>query len=172
MEYSRNMSIIVQDSLGKLRTKLKGKKLVFCSGVFDLTHAGHVLFFEDAKKYGDILVVGVGSDALIHSYKGPTRPIQNEYIRLKMIDSLKPIDYVFLQIIKDPQNMVEEFLTFTFEKLRPDVYVINEDASEIPKRKAITEKYGIKLKILPRSCPPEFENISTTNIINKIKKLP
>jgi cytidyltransferase-like protein len=163
--------IIPQESLGSLREdqNLMGKKIAFCSGTFDLAHAGHVLFLEDCKKLADIVVVGVGSDALIHSYKGSTRPIMNEHIRLKMIDSLKPVDYAFLQIVSDPKNMLEEFLPYVFQNLQPDMYVINEDAFDIPSRERLSKEYGVSLIIFPRTCPPEFEGISTTSLIKKIQ---
>ncbi len=155
------------EDLPAIREKYKDQKLVFCSGSFDLVHAGHALFFEDCKKLGDILVVGVGSDQLL-VWKGKDRPVLNQYVRLKMIDTLRPVDYCFLDestLSDHPQTVLEE----TFKRLKPDVYVINEDASDIEYRKSMVEKYGVKMVILPRTCPPEFENISTTKIIEKIK---
>ncbi|MDO8430712.1 MAG: hypothetical protein Q7S72_01875, partial [Candidatus Taylorbacteria bacterium] len=61
-------------------------------------------------------------------------------------------------------------LDVVIEKLKPDVYVINKDASDIPYRKSFTKKHGVPLVILDRWYPREFENPSTTKIIEKIKK--
>ena len=157
--------------LRKLREDLKDKTIVFCSGGFDLTHAGHVLFFEDCKKYGDVLVVGLGSDAARRSEKEDDgRPIINEIMRLKMISSLKPVDYAFV-IEHLAENHKLDPLNKIFEVLRPDVYAINADASHIPYREELVKKFGAKLVVLDRWCPPEYENISTTKLIEKIKKI-
>ncbi len=164
------MSIVIVDELPRIRKENRGKKIVFCSGGFDVTHVGHILFFEDCKKLGDILVVAVARDASLRKRKGSQRPILNEHIRTKTIDSLKPVDYVFM----NPQGSVEDLLytiRLAFEKLSPDMYVINEDAFDIPAREQLAAEYHVKLIVLPRSCPPEFENISTSKIIEKIQNL-
>lgn len=166
------MTYITYDDLSEIRKRYGSKRIVFCSGSFDLLHTGHVLFFEDCKKFGDILVVAVGDDTTMRKYKGEQRPILNEHIRLKLVDSLKPVDYCFLD---KPFEIGEtEFfspLNFIFRKLKPDVYVINEDASNILGRKKVAEKNNVAIKILGRWCPKEFDNISTTKIIEKIKSL-
>ena len=163
------MSEITHTDLPRIRERHKGERIVFCSGVFDLTHAGHVLFFEDCKKHGDILVVCVGHDRMIQYIKSQDRPVLNQAIRMKMIAALKPVDYCLLDNIPAGENPLKTLDT-VFPKLRPDVYVINDDAFDIPYREAVAERFGVQLVILPRSCPPEFENISTTNIIEKIRK--
>jgi cytidyltransferase-like protein len=165
------MSIIPFDELEHIREKHKDQKIVFCSGCFDVTHAGHVLFFEDCKKYGDILVAMVGSDAVLKRDKSPDRPIINEHLRLKMVDSLKPVDYTFLDhILPNPPHPLY-IIDLVVGKLKPDIYVINEDAWDIPYREQFTKKHGVPLVILNRTAPPEFEGVSTTKIIEKIKSL-
>lgn len=154
--------------LPEIRTKHAGQKIIFCSGSFDLPHAGHVLFFEDCKKLGDVLVVAIGCDAIIKVNKGGKRPILNEKIRLKTIDSLKPVDYCYLDSsTDDPLN----FLKIAFENLKPDIYAVNDDGFELKKREDASRAYGVKFCILKRWCPPDFENISTSNIIHKIRNL-
>lgn len=163
--------IITPEDLPKIREKHKNEKIVLCSGTFDLVHAGHVLFFEDCKKHGDILVVVLGKDKNVKDYKGDKRPIMNEYVRLKMVDSLKPVDYALLDTYdapkEDPLFLLNKFLA----DLRPDFYVINEDAFNIPYREEMAKRYNTELVILERSCPSEFEGISATKLIEKIKKL-
>lgn len=153
----------------KIRKKHSGQTIVFCSGTFDLTHAGHALFFEDCKRLGDILVVAVGTDASIKEIKGKHRPILNQHLRLKMVDSIRPVDYSFIGT-KHHKHILD-FLHAVFSGLKPDVYVINDDAFGIDFRKKLAKKYGVKLKILKRACPPQFNKVSTTNIIEKIKAL-
>lgn len=161
------MAQISFGDLQQIRKEYKDKKIAFCSGSFDLTHAGHVLFFEDCKKYGDILVVGVGSDKMLKENKGGKRPILNEHVRIKMIDSLKQVDYCLLDSISDEESPLR-MLNAIFEDLKPDIYIINEDAFNIPYRIDLCKKFNIKMVKLKRWCPKEFDGISTTNIINKI----
>lgn len=165
------MTNIVLEDLPKIRRKHKNKKIVFCSGCFDLTHAGHVLFFEDCKKIGDILVVAIGTDNSIRRYKGDKRPILNENVRLKVVDALKPVDYTFLDMDAYESDNKFVLLSLVFKDLKPDYYVFNEDAYGIPEREEISKKYGVEMKVLKRWCPEEFEEISTSKIIEKIKAL-
>ncbi len=156
--------------LPAIKQKHKKQKIVFCSGAFDLTHAGHVLFFESCKELGHILVVGVGSDYMIHRNKAAKRPVLNEYVRLLTVDALRPVDYCFIDK-STPKDHPLAVVEATFKYLKPDIYVINQDAFDIPYREMLSKKYGVRLAILDRTCPPEFENISTTSLIEKIKKL-
>lgn len=164
------MSQIYFKDLADIRERHKDQKIVFCSGCFDLMHVGHILFFEDCKKQGDILVVGVGPDADLKKYKGEDRPILNEQTRLKMVSSIDVVDYALIPPPTQPGNLLE-FLHQIFEKLQPDTYVVNEDAFGISIRKEIAKKFKTNLVVLKRTCPPEFENVSTTSIIDKVKNL-
>ena len=163
------MALITYGDLPSIREKHKKERIVFASGTFDLPHAGHVLFFEDCKKYGDILVVTVGTDSAVKRNKGIERPVMNERVRLKIISSLKPIDYCLMEadVYEEPLKHIE----ITFKTLKPDAYVINADAFDIPYRERIAKEHGVELVILERWCPPEFGDISTTKIIEQIKKL-
>lgn len=164
------MAIIKSGDLKTLREKYKNLKIVYCSGTFDMTHVGHILFFEDCKKYGDLLFVNVGRDDTIKKLKGEKRPILNQYVRIKTIDSLKPVDFCFVNS-EDSDEEKHDILRFVMENLKPNVYVVNEDAFDIKYRIKIVEEFDTKMEILPRYCPKEFENISTSNIIEKIKNL-
>ena len=158
------MAYIKFEGLKKVRQKYKNKKVVFCSGSFDLLHAGHILFLEDCKALGDILVIGIGSSRSIQKYKSKA-PIINEVMRIKMLDSLRVVDYVFLDLTNNILTLLEQVLP----ELKPNYYVVNTDAKMIPDRKKVAKHYGIKMITLERKCPPEYKNISTTNIINKIR---
>lgn len=164
------MTVLNLEDLPKIRENYKNKKIVFCSGTFDLTHVGHILFFEDCKKLGDTLVVGVGGDSITRKRKGSKLPILNEKIRIKTVNSFKQVDYTLIDYLSNETNKLI-FLDVVFEKLHPDVYVINKDAFDIEYRKNLCEKFGVELKILKRECPKEFDEISTSKIIEKIKEL-
>jgi cytidyltransferase-like protein len=161
--------IINLEELPKLRARYKGKKIVFCSGSFDLTHVGHVVFFENCKKHGDILVVSVGDDRIIKFLKGKKRPILNESTRLKMVDSIKAVDYCFLDKYTLESDLHSMF-KLVFEKLKPDFYIINNDVSDIPLRKRLAEKQGVGFVILNREDKTGFEEVSSTNMLQKIQE--
>lgn len=142
------------------------KKIVFCSGTFDLLHIGHVLFLEESKQLADILVVGVGDDRTIKHYKGDSRPIFNEKIRLRLINSIKFVDYCYI----DRPNFSKDLVLTNekiFKKLKPDIWSVNDDAFNLEYRKKIAAKYSIKLKILKRKNAL-YPNLSTSLIIEKI----
>src|SRR3989344_3303123 len=160
--------IVGTHELEKIRKEHAGKKIVFCSGVFDLTHAGHVLFFEAGRALGDIVVVALGGDASVKNYKGSARPIINEQMRAKLVSSLKPVDYCYISTAVKSGDPLHDMKNI-FQKLQPNVYAINDDAFDIPAREKLAQEFGAKLAILKRTCPPEFEADSTPKIIEKLK---
>lgn len=158
--------IISPEDLIRIRKEHSKDTIVFCSGTYDMVHPGHVHFFEQCKKYGNILVVAIGDDETIKEYKKPPRPIWNEFARLKMVDSLKPVDYAFLYRAKDDHPIVldDDF----FENLRPDVYAVNRDASNMAYRRKIAEQYQARFIVADEMHPSSFPEFSTTKIIKKI----
>jgi glycerol-3-phosphate cytidylyltransferase len=134
----------------------KGKTLVTTNGCFDLLHAGHIKYLADAAALGDLLVVGINSDASVSRLKGPDRPIQNEIDRALLIWSLKMVDYTFIF----PENDPIAFL----EILKPDIHVKGGDYTpeQLPE-KSIVEKHGGKIVIVPFTS-----GLSTTSIVKKI----
>ena len=97
--------------------KNKKKKIVLCHGVFDLLHVGHVKYFEQAKKLGDILVVSVTSDNFVN--KGPLRPVFNIEQRIEIIKKLEVVDFV----VKSDFQTAKEVI----EKIKPDIYCKGPD---------------------------------------------
>ena len=73
-----------------------GATVVFTNGCFDILHAGHVRYLEQAKSYGDILVLGLNTDASVRENKGPRRPINSERDRAEVVGALRAVDYVVL----------------------------------------------------------------------------
>lgn len=161
-------TIIQYGDLENIRRKHENQKIVFCSGSFDLPHAGHVIFFEDCKQLGDVLAVGVGGDEIIRQNKGPGRPIMNEHVRVKLISSLKPVDYCLIDSNSGEEDSLS-FVEFVLDNLRPNVYVVNTDAFDMPRRQELVKKYGVEMTVLKRWAPKEFQEISATNIIKKIR---
>ncbi len=144
----------VNQSVSLLRKK--GQTLVTTNGCFDLLHAGHIRYLADAAALGDMLVVGINSDASVARLKGSDRPIQNEIDRALLIWSLKMVDYTFIF----PENDPVEFL----EVLKPDIHVKGGDymPEQLPE-KGIVEKHGGKIVIVPFTT-----GLSTTSIVEKI----
>jgi len=114
-------SIKTHEEMKKIRQQLKdqNKKVVFTNGCFDLIHAGHVDYLSKAKTFGDVMVVGLNSDASVMNIKGSKRPILNETERSFIISNLKPVDYVVLFDEDTPKLLIEELL--------PDVLVKGAD---------------------------------------------
>lgn len=123
--------------------KKEGKTIVLSSGVYDMIHNGHGRYLELAKQQGDILIVGVDSDALTKDRKGPSRPIVPEGERIEMLLHLRHVDLV---TIYNPGSDNFECI----EHIKPDVIVISETTKDIkqPMLDQI-EKYNIKKVILP-----------------------
>jgi len=101
------------------KEKRRGKKVVFTNGVYDLLHAGHVALLEKSKRLGDILVVGLNSDASVKRLKGPRRPLLGEKERALMLAALKAVDYVTFFKEDTPYELLQ--------KLRPDILVKGGD---------------------------------------------
>ncbi|MCC2679232.1 MAG: ADP-heptose synthase [Pseudobdellovibrio sp.] len=118
----RNLPRVLNDSnLGSLveSYKKENKKIVFTNGCFDLLHIGHVTYLEEAKKLGDVLIVGINTDASVRILKGPTRPIQNENDRSEILAALKAVDHTILFGEETPLNLIKS--------IKPDVLVKGGD---------------------------------------------
>jgi len=118
----RNFPRVINDSnLGSLveSYKKENKKIVFTNGCFDLLHIGHVTYLEEAKKLGDVLIVGINTDASVRVLKGPTRPIQNENDRSEILAALKAVDHTILFSEETPLNLIKS--------IKPDVLVKGGD---------------------------------------------
>ena len=114
-------SIKTLEEMKEIRQQLKNqnKKVIFTNGCFDLIHAGHVDYLSKAKAFGDVMVVGLNSDASVMRIKGSKRPILKETERSFIISNLKPVDYVVLFDEDTPKLLIEELL--------PDVLVKGAD---------------------------------------------
>ncbi len=122
--------------------KAQNLKIVFTNGCFDILHKGHVEYLARAKKFGDILMVGINSDESIKKIKGAKRPIIPLESRIYVLNNLKPVDFVIPFDEETPINLIKI--------IKPDIHVKGGDYKEedLPEAKIIKE-YGGKVKILP-----------------------
>ena len=100
----------------------------------------------------------------------PGRPIMSERVRLKLIDSLKPVDYCYLDTISTPELRLL-CLPHAFANLKPDIYVVKDEAFDLTQRRQLCELHGVEMRVLNRVWEgSEVEAISTTAIIERILK--
>jgi len=150
--------VVSREKLKDLLDRLKGqgRRIVFTNGCFDILHAGHVQYLAEARKCGDLLVVGLNSDRSVRSIKGDARPVVSEEDRASVLASLRMVDYVTIFHEDTPLELIEY--------LRPHVIVKGGDWTEdsVVGRETVMKDGGI-VKIIPL-----MEGRSTTNLIEKI----
>ncbi len=147
----------IKDVAAKL--KKKSKKIVFTNGCFDIFHAGHAYYLNEAKKLGDVLIVGINSDESVKRLKGDKRPIIRQNDRAYLISSLAPVDYVIIFEEDTPYNLIKE--------IKPDLLVKGSDYKHKDiVGKDIVESNGGKVALIDY-----LGGRSTSGIIEKIKKL-
>jgi len=95
------------EEIQSLSQSLEGKKIVFSNGCFDILHIGHVKYLEIAKSYGDILIIGLNSDASVRRLKGETRPINTQEDRAYLLASLEAVDYVVVFDEDTPYTLIK-----------------------------------------------------------------
>ena len=133
-----------------------GKRIVFTNGVFDILHAGHVQLLRRAHALGDVLVVGLNSDASTRRLKGPTRPVNRELDRIALVSALDVVDYAVLFDEDTPAELIRA--------IRPHLHVKGGDylAESLPEIAAVHE-VGAQVEILSL-----VEGRSTTSLIDRI----
>jgi len=135
----------------------KNKKIVFTNGCFDIIHKGHVAYLSEAKNLGDLLVIGLNSDASVKRLKGPERPINNELDRQYVMSQLKPVDFVEIFTEDTPLNLIL--------KVKPQVLVKGGDweIDQIVGGKEVIQSGGEVYSL------NFIDGYSTTALINKIQ---
>lgn len=136
--------------------RASGEKIVFTNGCFDIIHAGHVGYLEEARRQGDRLIVAVNTDASITRIKGEGRPINPIDRRMAVLAGLESVDWVLFFDDDTPERLLSN--------VKPDVLVKGGDYREDQIVGAdIVRSYGGKVKVLSY-----VESCSTTAIVNKI----
>lgn len=134
-----------------------GEKIVFTNGCFDILHAGHVTYLEQARAQGDRLIVGVNDDGSVTRLKGPGRPINSVDRRMAVLAGLGAVDWVVSFVEDTPERLLTE--------VRPDVLVKGGDYGvEQVVGAEIVKAYGGEVRVLGL-----VENSSTTAIVEKIR---
>jgi D-beta-D-heptose 7-phosphate kinase/D-beta-D-heptose 1-phosphate adenosyltransferase len=154
-------NLIPRADMSRLTARLRraGKKIVFTNGVFDILHRGHVEYLSKAKSFGDVLIVGLNSDASVRRIKGGRRPLQNQKDRAIILLALQAVDYVVLFREDTPDKLIRQ--------VRPDVLVKGADykISEIVGADFVRSYGGIvrRVKLTKGS--------STSTIIRKLQTI-
>lgn len=140
------------------QAKQRGEKIVFTNGCFDILHAGHVTYLQQARKLGDRLVVAINTDESVTKLKGEGRPINTAERRLTVLAGLADVDWVTCFSGDTPEELLRH--------IQPDILVKGGDYD----KKGvvgweIVEGYGGEVKVMGL-----VENCSTTAIVNKINQ--
>ena len=116
--------------------KAAGKTVVLANGCFDLLHVGHIRYLNAAKRFGDVLVVGVNSDDSVRRLKGPGRPLMNGEERAEIVSTLAPVDYVVIFTGDTADRLVEQ--------LKPDIHAKGTDYTpdSVPERATVSSLGG------------------------------
>ncbi len=123
-------------------------------------HVGHILYLEKARSLGDVMVVGLNSDASVRAFKGPLRPIVQESQRAKLLSAMTCVDYVVIFDEPSPMKLIE--------LIEPDIFAKGGDYtldSLNQKERKLVEGYGGEIALLAG-----IDGMSTSNIISKILK--
>jgi rfaE bifunctional protein nucleotidyltransferase chain/domain len=146
----------IKEFVQQLNSSNQNKKIVFTNGCFDIIHAGHVQYLQQAKNQGDILIVGLNSDNSVKRLKGANRPINNQQDRKIVLEALRSVDYVIIFDEDTPYNLIKQ--------INPDVLVKGGDwrVDEIVGSDIVLKNGGEVKSLL------FIDDTSTTSIIEKI----
>jgi len=133
--------------------------VVFTNGCYDLLHPGHIRLLEQARSLGDVLVLGLNTDASVRRSKGPSRPILTETERAEIATALAAVDAVVFFDEETPRDLIAGLL--------PDVLVKGADWSHFVAGREEVEAAGGQVVTIP--LEPGF---STTNIVDRVLSLP
>lgn len=160
-----NKIIQNSDQLLKKIKKIRSqrKKIVLCHGVFDLIHIGHIKHFEEAKKYGDILIVSLTSDKYVN--KGDGRPVFNQNLRSEFLNSITCIDFIFINNHASSTNVIKI--------IKPNFYIKGPDYKNHQRdltKKIFLETNAVKING-GKTIYTKSVTFSSSNLINKYSDL-
>jgi rfaE bifunctional protein nucleotidyltransferase chain/domain len=158
--YSSSSKIIrTSDDLIHLcaRLRFKDKKIVFTNGCFDILHAGHVSYLQDARNLGHVLMVGINTDDSIRRLKGENRPVQTEFARFTVLAALECVDFILPFSEDTPIELIRN--------IAPDILVKGDDyePQAIVGYTEVTAAGGVVMTL------PLLPGYSTTDLIRKIQ---
>jgi D-beta-D-heptose 7-phosphate kinase/D-beta-D-heptose 1-phosphate adenosyltransferase len=143
----------------------KGKKIVLTQGSFDMLHIGHARYCREAKKHGDLLIVGVDSDKKIRTRKGEGRPVVPQDERLEMLAHLEYVDLVVLKKLTSPKWEL-------ISTVKPDVLIASKQTYNKAQIKALQEICGQVVVLKPMATTSTSARIRLVQIeaAQKIQK--
>ena len=155
------LRLVPRHALAALATtlKAKGKRIVTVNGSFDILHGGHLHILNEARQLGDVLIVGLNSDASVRGYKGPNRPRVPEQRRAEMLLALRMVDYVHIFEESDPIAFLTE--------IQPHVHVNGSEYGENCIESETVRRRGGTIHIVSR-----LPGLSTTNLIEALQSDP
>jgi len=142
------------DALKRVVDNLKGdgKRVVLTQGVYDLLHIGHAQYLERARAHGDVLIVGVDSDALTRKRKGDGRPVVPQEERIAMLLHLRHVDIV---VLRDVDKELETLI----KTVKPDVYIASESTKDFTVDAELATHCGIV-----HTLPPQAVTSTTARV--------
>jgi D-beta-D-heptose 7-phosphate kinase/D-beta-D-heptose 1-phosphate adenosyltransferase len=153
------LRLIERQALAGLAASLRarGKRIVTLNGSFDLLHNGHLFILSEARQQGDVLIVGLNSDASVRAYKGPSRPLVPERRRAEMLLGLRVVDYVHIFDETDPIAFIGE--------VKPDVHVNGSEYGEDCIERDAVKANGGRLHLVRR-----IPGLSTTGLLQAMQR--
>ncbi len=145
-------SMLQIDAIVK-RAKAQGQRIVFTNGCFDILHVGHVKYLQEAKSFGDLLIVGLNSDMSVRTLKGPTRPINPQEDRAYLLAALDAVDYVVIFDDETPYELIKTIAPHTLVK-----------GGDYEGKAVVGTEFAHELKLVPF-----VEGKSTTKTIEQIE---
>jgi D-beta-D-heptose 7-phosphate kinase/D-beta-D-heptose 1-phosphate adenosyltransferase len=159
LQGTESRRVVTRRQLAPLATKLRaqGKRIVTINGSFDVLHAGHLYILNEARRCGDILIVGLNSDASVRSYKGPRRPIVSERQRADMLLAMRIVDFVHIFDEADPIAFLEQ--------VQPDVHVNGAEYGETCIESETVRRHGGTIHIVDR-----LPGLSTSGLVDALQR--
>jgi D-beta-D-heptose 7-phosphate kinase/D-beta-D-heptose 1-phosphate adenosyltransferase len=159
LQGAESRSVVTRRQLAPLAAKLRGqgKRIVTINGSFDVLHAGHLYILTEARRCGDVLIVGLNSDASVRSYKGPGRPIVSERQRADMLLAMRIVDYVHIFDEADPIAFLEQ--------VQPHVHVNGAEYGEACIESETVRRGGGTIHIVDR-----IPNLSTSGLVDALHR--
>jgi len=160
-----NQVILKYQDLSTIVDQLRAQHqtIVLTQGSWDMLHVGHARYLEEAKKYGEVLIVGTDSDEKIRQRKGPGRPVVPQAERLEMLTYIRPVDYVVLK----PEQAEKYSL---IKLVKPDVLIVIKENYSESELEEIAQYCG-EVKVLPRMATTSTSAKLRSVQIDQTKKI-
>lgn len=153
-------TIVARSQIPSLIAELRrqGRRIVTTNGCFDILHVGHVRYLQEARRHGDVLIVGLNGDDSVRRLKGSGRPINVQADRAEMLAALACVDHVIIFDEDTPQELLGQ--------IRPDVHVKGGDYTRVTLPEAeVVERHGGRIVLIPL-----VPDRSTSGLIERLRE--